>query len=236
MFLGVSIDKRQILIATDITTDRGFHMIRVLIADDHHLIRQGLRDLLSKEPDIQIVGEAMDGQDAMETIRRVRTDVIVMDVEMPGTGGIEATRRIRASFSEIQVVMLSMHSDPGLIRKAMDNGARGYVLKKSASEELVKAIRTVCRGITYQSRAMDHADYLYAEYPHGTPPQLTPREHEILRLIASGRSNPQIAETMRISTKTVQNHRINLMAKLNTHSLPELIRTAIKLGLIDLKV
>ena len=100
-------------------------MIRVLIADDHHLIRQGLRDLLSKEPNIQIVAEATDGQDAMETIRRVRTDVIVMDVEMPGIGGIEATRRIRASFSEIQVVMLSMHSDPGLIRKAMDNGARG---------------------------------------------------------------------------------------------------------------
>lgn len=210
-------------------------MIRVVIADDHHLIRQGLRDLLSKETDIQVVAEAADGRDVMDVVHRVRTDVIVMDVEMPGIGGIEATRRIRASFSEIQVVMMSMHSDPDLIRKALDNGARGYVLKKSAGEELVKAIRTVCRGVSYQSRAMDHADYLYGEYPQGTPPRLTPRERETLRLIASGRSNPQIAETMRISIKTVQNHRINLMAKLNTHSLPELIRTAIKLGLINLE-
>ncbi|MDE2845716.1 MAG: response regulator transcription factor [Gemmatimonadota bacterium] len=210
-------------------------MIRVIIADDHHLIRHGLRDLLSKEPDIQVVAEATDGRDVMDVVHRVRTDVIVMDVEMPGIGGIEATRNIRASFSEIQVVMLSMHSDPDLIRKALDNGARGYVLKKSAGEELVKAIRTVCRGVTYHSRAMDHADDQYEEYPQGTPPRLTPREHEVLRLIASGRSNRQIAETMRISIKTVQNHRINLMAKLNTHSLPDLIRTAIKLGLINLE-
>ncbi|MXZ74663.1 MAG: response regulator transcription factor [Gemmatimonadetes bacterium] len=210
-------------------------MIRVVIADDHHLIRQGLRDLLSKETDIQVVAEATDGRDVIDVVNRIRADVIVMDVEMPGIGGIEATKRIRASFSDIQVVMMSMHSDPDLIRKALDSGARGYVLKKSAGEELVKAIRTVCRGVTYQSRAMDHADYLYGEYPHGTPPRLTPREREVLRLIASGLSNPQIAETMRISIKTVQNHRINLMAKLNTHSLPELIRTAIKLGLINLE-
>ena len=210
-------------------------MIRVVIADDHHLIRQGLRDLLEKESDIRIVAEAVDGREAIDAVHRVRTDIIVMDVEMPGINGIEATRRIRASFSEIQVVMLSMHSDPALIRKALDNGARGYVLKKSAGEELVKAIRTVCRGVTYQSRAMDHADYLYGEYPQSTPPRLTPREREILRLIASGRSNRQIAETMRISIKTVQNHRINLMAKLDTHSLPDLIRAAIKLGLIKLE-
>ncbi len=210
-------------------------MIRVIIADDHHLIRHGLRDLLSKETDIQVVAEATDGRDVMDVVHRVRTDVIVMDVEMPGIGGIEATRRIRASFSEIQVVMLSMHSDPDLIRKALDNGARGYVLKKSAGEELVKAIRTVCRGVTYQSRAMDHADDQYGEYPQGTPPRLTPREREVLRLIATGRSNRQIAETMRISIKTVQNHRINLMAKLKTHSLPDLIRTAIKLDLINLE-
>lgn len=210
-------------------------MIHVVIADDHHLIRKGLRDLLEKESDIRVVAEATDGRDVMETVRRVRADVIVMDVEMPGINGIEATRRIRASFPEIRVVMLSMHSDPVLIRKALDNGARGYVLKKAAGDELVKAIRTVCRGATYRSRAMDHADYLYGENPQGAPPQLTPREREILRLIASGRSNRQIAETMRISIKTVQNHRINMMAKLNTHSLPDLIRTAIKLGLINLE-
>ena len=121
-------------------------MIRVIIADDHHLIRQGLRDLLSKEPDIRVVAEAADGLDAIDAVRRVRADVIVMDVDMPGINGIDATRKLRASFPEIQVVMLSMHSGPGLIRNALDIGARGYVLKKSTDEELVKAIRTVCGG------------------------------------------------------------------------------------------
>ena len=210
-------------------------MISVVLADDHHLFRQGLRDLLGKEPDINVVGEASDGRDAIDTVRRTRPDVVVMDVEMPGMNGIEATARIRKSFPAIQVVMLSMHSDPVLIRQTLDNGAKGYVLKKSVSTDLVRAIRTVCGGITYLSQAIDLTEYEYDPLPRSSTPRLTSRELEVLQRIADGESNRMIADALRISVKTVEHHRTNLMAKLNTHNLPDLVRAAIKRGLIDLK-
>ena len=210
-------------------------MIRVVIADDHHLFRQGLRNLLGNELDIEVVGEAEDGQDAIDTVSRSHPDVVVMDIEMPGTNGIEATARIRKSLPAIQVVMLSMYSDPVLIRQTLDNGAKGYVLKKSVSTDLVRAIRTVCGGITYLSQAIDLSEYEYDPLPRGTVPRLTSRELEILQRIADGEPNPMIADALRISIKTVEHHRTNLMAKLNTHNLPDLIRTAIKRSLIDLK-
>lgn len=210
-------------------------MISVVLADDHHLFRQGLRDLLGKEPDINVVGEASDGRDAIDTVRRTRPDVVVMDVEMPGMNGIEATARIRKSFPAIQVVMLSMHSDPVLIRQTLDKGAKGYVLKKSVSTDLVRAIRTVCGGITYLSQAIDLTENEYDPLPRSSTPRLTSRELEVLQRIADGESNRMIADALRISIKTVEHHRTNLMAKLNTHNLPDLVRAAIKRGLIDLK-
>lgn len=210
-------------------------MIRVVIADDHHLFRQGLRNLLGKEPDINVVGEARDGQDAIDTVSRSRPDVVVMDVDMPGINGIEATARIRKSFPTIQVVMLSMHSDPVLIGQTLDNGAKGYVLKKSVSMDLVSAIRTACGGTTYLSQAINLPEYQYDPSPRGAAPRLTSRELEVLQQIADGESNRMIADALHISMKTVEHHRANLMAKLNTHSLPDLIRTAIRQGLIDLK-
>lgn len=210
-------------------------MIRVVIADDHHLFRQGLRNLLGKEPDINVVGEASDGQDAIDTVSRSRPDVVVMDVEMPGMNGIEATARIRKSFPTIQVVMLSMHSDPVLIGQTLDNGAKGYVLKKSVSMDLVKAIRTACGGTTYLSQAINLPAYEYDPLPRSTVPRLTSRELEVLQRIADGESNRMIADGLHISMKTVEHHRANLMGKLNTHSLPDLVRTAIRQGLIDLK-
>ena len=210
-------------------------MISVVLADDHHLFRQGLRDLLGKEPDINVVGEASDGRDAIDTVRRTRPDVVVMDVEMPGMNGIEATARIRKSFPAVQVVMLSMHSDPVLIRQTLDKGAKGYVLKKSVSTDLVRAIRTVCGGITYLSQAIDLTENEYDPLPRGIVPRLTSRELEVLQRIADGESNRMIAGALHISIKTVEHHRASMMAKLNTHSLPDLIRTAIKQGLIDLK-
>ena len=210
-------------------------MIRVVIADDHHLFRQGLRSLLGKEPDINIVGEASDGRDAMDTVHRTRPDVVVMDVEMPGMNGIEATARIRKSFPTIQVVMLSMHSDPVLIGQTLDNGAKGYVLKKSVSMDLVKAIRTACGGTTYLSQAINLPKYERDPLPRSTVPRLTSRELEVLQRIADGESNRMIADALYISIKTVEHHRANLMAKLNTHNLPDLVRTAIKQDLIDLK-
>ncbi len=208
-------------------------MIRLVIADDHHLIRQGLRHLLAKEYDIQVVAEVADGQAAIDTVKRLRPDVVVMDVDMPGINGIEATGQITASFPEIRVVMLSMHSDPVLVRKAQDSGAKGYVPKKSTGVELVGAIHTVCSGGTYRSHVKGQDEYTYEQLPIGTPQKLTHREREVLRLIATGHTNRQIAGKLHISVKTVENHRINLMRKSDAHSLPELIRTAIKLGLID---
>ena len=202
--------------------------------DDHHLVRRGLRKLLEREFDIRVIAEAADGQDAIETAGRLRPDVVVMDVEMPRINGIEATGRIRTEHPGTQVVMLSMHSDPVLIRRAFDRGARGYVLKKSAGEELIKAIRTVCRGVTYHSQSIEQSEYIVEQPPQSTTLQLTVREREVLRLIATGNTNQQIAETLRISIKTVEIHRSNLMAKLGTHSLPDLIRTAIRLGLVEL--
>lgn len=210
-------------------------MIRVVIADDHHLFRQGLRNLLGKEPDINVVGEASDGRDAMDTVHRTRPDVVVMDVEMPGMNGIEATARIRKSFPTIQVVMLSMHSDPVLIGQTLDNGAKGYVLKKSVSMDLVKAIRTACGGTTYLSQAINHPKYERDPAPRSTVPRLTSRELEVLQRIADGESNRMIADALHISIKTVGHHRASMMAKLNTHNLPDLVRTAIKQDLIDMK-
>ena len=209
-------------------------MIRVIIVDDHHLVRKGLRQLLDRELDIQVVAEAADGQEALDIVGRHRPDVVVMDVEMPGINGIEATGRIRTEYPRTQVVMLSMHSDPVLIRRAFDKGARGYALKKSIGAELVEAIRTVCRGATYHSRSIEQSEYEVEQQPRSATLQLTVREREVLRLIAAGNTNQQIAGTLRISIKTVEIHRSNLMAKLGTHSLPDLIRMAIRLGLVEL--
>ncbi len=208
-------------------------MIRVMIVDDHHLVRQGLRQLLEKEFDIQVVADVADGQDAVDTAGRIRPDVVVMDVEIPGIDGIEATGQIRTEYPATQVVMLSMHSDPVLIRKAFERGAKGYVLKKSISEDLIKAIHAVCRGITYHSRSIEQAEQAFEQPPRSTKPQLTLREREVLQLISTGYTNQQIAVTLGISIKTVEIHRSNLMAKLGTHSLTDLIRTAIRLGLVE---
>lgn len=218
-------------------------MIRVVIADDHHLVRQGLRQLLSKEWDIQVVAEATDGRDALEVVGRERPDVVVMDVEMPGMNGIDATNRINRSGNKARMVMLSVYSDSALVNKALENGAGGYVLKQSVSDELVEAIRAVYGGKRYTSAALEHpgvnsgdpssGDPSSGDPSPGAPPPLTSREQEILRLIASGNTNRQIAGILSLSVKTVENHRVNLMAKLNVHNLPDLIHTSINRGLIS---
>ena len=212
-------------------------MIRVVVVDDHHLVRQGLRQLLSKEWDIQVVAEATDGRDALEAVSRERPDVVVMDVEMPDMSGIEATNRICRSGYKARMVMLSVYSDSALVNKALENGAGGYVLKQSVSDELVEAIRAVYGGERFTSAALEHSGVEYGASSSGVPspgapPALTSREQEILRLIASGNTNREIAGILSLSVKTVENHRVNLMAKLNVHSLPELIRTSISRGLI----
>ena len=207
--------------------------IRVILADDHHLVRLGLRCLLDKEQGLQVVDEAVDGQDAIDAAARVRPDVVVMDIKMPVVDGIEAMGRIRDAHSETRVVMLSMYSETALIRKAFDNGASGFVCKNSTAEELVQAIRIAYRGGTHRPKKLKRVDPTL--YPDLDDPRsrLTVRERQILRLIASGQTNRQVSETLSISIKTVEHHRNNLMGKLNSHSLAALIHAAIGLGLID---
>ena len=216
-------------------------MIRVIIADDHHLVRQGIRALLEKEKDFEVVKEAVDGKEAVEQVQQLAPDVLVMDIAMPRLNGIEALTRLRSMKAAVHTVILSMYSDEVLVRQALDNGAKGFVLKGSVAEDLLLAIRAANRGAAYLSPAISEAIRNDSSAPQKTgskfaapSDQLTLREREMLRHICDGHTNNQMAKIMRISVKTVERHRTNLMAKLNAHNLVELIRIAVRLGLIRL--
>ena len=219
---------------------RGEPVIRVIVADDHHLVRQGIRALLEKADGIEVVGEAADGQKAVELVERLAPDVLVMDIAMPRLGGIQAVRRVRALGMATQVIILSMYSDETLVRQALRNGARGYLLKRSVTEELLVAIRAASRGEIYLSPAVSRsivADYLTLQKDAGACSpfeRLTPREREVLQLISEGHTNSAIAQVLKIGMKTVEKHRANLMSRLNAHDLAGLIRAAIKHGMIFL--
>lgn len=215
-------------------------MIRVIVADDHHLVRQGTRALLEKAADIQVVGEAADGQEALLLVERLNPEVLVMDIAMPRLNGSEAAARVRTLGVGTQVVILSMYSDETLVRQALRNGARGYLLKSSVTEELLLAVRAASRGEIYLSPAI--SGFVLDEFlttrsdPGKLSPidQLTPREREVFQLIAEGNTNNQIAEILNVSEKTVEKHRASLMAKLDVHDVTALVRLAIKHGLIFL--
>jgi DNA-binding NarL/FixJ family response regulator len=215
-------------------------VIRVIVADDHHLVRQGIRALLEKADDIEVVGEAADGQEAVELVKRLAPDVLVMDIAMPRLNGNQAVGRVRTLGAATQVVMLSMYSDETLVRQALRNGAKGYLLKRSVTEELLLAIRAASRGEIYLSPAISGSIVagfltLHTDTDASSPfERLTPREREVLQLISEGHTNSAIAQVLRISVKTVEKHRANLMSKLNVHDLAGLIRVAIKHGLIFL--
>ena len=212
--------------------------IRVIVADDHHLVRQGIRALLEKADDIEVVGEAADGQEAVELVERLAPDVLVMDIAMPRLSGTQAVERVRALGVVTQVVILSMYSDEILVRQALRKGAKGYLLKRSVTEELLLAIRAASRGEIYLSPAVSGsivADFLTLQTdadPSSPLERLTPREREVLQLISEGHTNSAIAQILTVSVKTIEKHRSNLMSKLNVHNLAELIRAAIKHGLI----
>jgi DNA-binding NarL/FixJ family response regulator len=213
-------------------------MISVIVADDHHLVRQGIRALLEKAGDMQVVGEAADGQEAVELVKRLTPDVLVMDLAMPRLGGIQATARVRALDVATKVVILSMHSDETLVREALRSGASGYLLKRSVSEELLLAVRAASLGEMYLSPAVARpvvGDFL-ALQPEAEAgfADLTPREREVLQLIAEGHTNNAIAHTLGVSVKTVEKHRANLMAKLGVHDVAGLTRVAVKHGLVFL--
>jgi DNA-binding NarL/FixJ family response regulator len=213
-------------------------MIRILIAEDHHLVRQGIRALLEKSKDIEVVGEAQDGQEAVEQALLLKPDVVVMDLAMPRLNGTQATEQIHDAHLPTQVVMLSMYSDETLVRQALRSGAKGYLLKRSVAEELLLAVRAAARGETFLSSTISGSILASAlAQPSRVEEQspferLSAREIQVLKLVAEGNTNNAIAQEMKISVKTVEKHRTNLMTKLNVHDTAGLVRLALKHGLI----
>ena len=209
-------------------------MIRILLADDHSLVRHGFRMILGAQPDMEIAGEAGNGNEAVELAQKLKPDVIVMDVAMPELNGIEATRRIIEFSPRTRVLALSMHKDAVYVREILRAGARGYLLKDSADADLLAAVRAVAKGEGYLSPGV--SDAVLSDYRrHVTDPLdlLTSREREVLQLIAEGKTNKEIATSLNLSVYTVEAHRGRLMEKLNLHSTGELVRFAVRSGLID---
>ena len=210
--------------------------IKVLIADDHQIVREGLRSMLEKEPWIKVVGEAEEGRTALRLARELTPDVIIIDVAMPDLNGIEATRQILAEFPAIKIIALSMHDDRRFILNMVKAGAKGYLLKDSAFKDLVTAIRVVVANKTYLSSEITDIvvkDYLATSTSEESSAfsLLSPREREVLQLIAEGKTTNQMAEDLHISIKTVETHRAQLMAKLGVKGVAELTKYAIREGL-----
>jgi two-component system response regulator NreC len=211
---------------------------RLLLVDDHEVVRSGLKMLLSAEEDVEIVGEAGTAADAIEIAGTVAPDVILMDIGLPDLSGIEATREIRKRFPKVAVVALTIHEDEEYFFKMLDAGAAGYVPKRAAPEELLTAIRAAAAGEVYLYPSLAKllvTDYLSQEHPPAEKANLdglTEREREVLTYLAEGTSNEEIAVSLVISPKTVERHRENIMRKLNLHSRAELVRYAIRRGII----
>jgi DNA-binding NarL/FixJ family response regulator len=216
--------------------------IRILLADDHRILREGLRSLLAQQPDITVVGEASDGQTAVALARTLRPDLVIMDVVMPGLDGVAATRLIRAECPDTRVIALSMHSDRRFVSEMVRAGALGYLVKDSAFEELNQAVKTVMANRPYLSAVITGT--LVEDFVRETSTQeraplsplqmLTSREQEVLRLLADGKRVKEIAHGLNISAKTVESHRQNIMDKLEIHSTIELARYALREGLTSI--
>jgi two-component system response regulator NreC len=210
--------------------------IRVLIVDDHTIVRSGVRLLLEGEPDIEVVGEGLDGSEALALVEALRPHVVLMDIAMPGMDGLEATRQIKARWSDVNVLVLTMHRSDDYFFEMLRIGASGYVLKSAETGELVNAVRVVARGEVYLYPTMARQlvqDYLARTEGGGAvDPSLSPRETEILQLLVDGYSNKEIAEKLVISPSTVHTHRSNLMLKLDLSNRRELIQYARKRGLL----
>ena len=212
----------------------GMKRIRILLADDHAVVRQGFKMILGAEADMEIVGEAGTGREAIELAESLKPDVVVMDVAMPELNGIEATRRVAASVPHARIIALSMHKDSVYVREVLRAGARGYLLKDSGASDLVAAVRAIAKGEGYLSPAV--SDAVLDDYrKHVSNPidLLSSREREVLQMLAEGKTNKEIAGILNLSVYTVDAHRGRIMEKLNLHSINELVRFALRNGLID---
>lgn len=213
--------------------------IRVLIADDHSIVREGVKMILAKESDIEVAGEASDGQQALDLVERLKPNVVVMDISMPGMGGIEATQLVKERHPAVNVLALTMHEDESYVFRLLRAGASGYVLKRAAAQDLVQAVRAAAKGeaFLYPSVARKVVEDYLKRVEMGEKRErydgMTQREKEILTLIAQGLSNKQIGERLYISIKTVQTHRAHILEKLGLHDRTELVRYAIRKGLIE---
>ena len=210
--------------------------IRILLADDHGVLRAGLRVLLNAEPGLQVVGEAASGHETLRVAGELRPDMVLLDLSLPDLSGIEVTRRLKASLPETRVLILTLHEDERLLREAMQVGAAGYIIKRAMETELINAVRVVWRGDLYVHPAMTRAllqkDSLAVGDKHPVEP-LTPRDAEVLRLIAQGYTNREAAEALGISMRTVESHRANIMGKLGLRGRAELVRYAREHGLLE---
>src|SRR6201987_1791143 len=213
--------------------------IRILLADDHQLMRSGIRLMLERESDLSVVGEASDGREAVALAKSLRPDVVVMDIGMANLNGIEAAQQVTQNRPEVAIVMLSMHSDESYVLRALKAGARGYLLKDSAEADLIKAVHAVAGGKSFFSPAVSKVlldDYVRKLKRSGADDAydlLTPREREVLQLVAEGKSNKDIANLLKRSVYTVERHRPNYIEKRNLRGLPEVKLCAVRKGIIS---
>jgi DNA-binding NarL/FixJ family response regulator len=213
--------------------------MRVLLADDHTLVRAGIRALLQSLPDVEIVAEASDGREALERVLATQPDVALLDISMPSLNGLELAARLAVESPRTRLVILSMHGDPGHVAQALRAGVSGYLLKDAAVDELPVLLRAVSRGETYLSPAISRSVVDGFLQRSGTSPVataddgLTPRQREILQLISEGKSSKEVAQLLDISLKTVESHRSQIMERLNIHDLAGLVRYAVRTGLVN---
>lgn len=218
--------------------------IKILLADDHKIIRDGLKTLLEKQPEMEVIGEAENGREAVRLAMKLKPDVVIMDVSMADLNGMEAARQIRKQYPGIKIIALSMHSDKRFVLGMLEAGASGYLLKDCAFEELSRAIRNVAANQTYLSPGVTDVvvqDYLLKSSREKTSKErsfsdsiLTDREREVLQLIAEGKSTKETAEILHVSVKTIETHRKQIMDKLDLHSIAELTKYALREGLTSL--
>ncbi len=205
-----------------------------MLADDHAILRKGVRMLIDAQPDLEVVGEAKTGREAIEEARKLRPDVVVMDVSMPELNGIEGTRQICDQLAQTKVVGLSMHKDSVYVREILRAGARGYLLKDSEDDDLLRAIRAVARGEAFLSPAISDAVLTdYRKHVSNPVDLLTSREREVLTMIAEGKTNKEIANALTLSVYTVESHRGSVMEKLNLHNTGDIVRFALRNGLMS---